>query len=689
VRLYRDDEMNPIRQAGRGSEGPALGILEWIRVGEYDCVERLLQDLKALGVTELRTGISWADSYLPEGREWIDWLLPRLAREVNVLPCFLYTPPSEGLAPKVSSPPRNLKLYADFVGEMIERYGEHFEYVELWNEPNNLSEWDWILDPGWLMFAEMVGNAAYWARHLGKKTVLGGMSPIDPEWIALMCDYGLMSLIDAVGVHGFPGGWEHGWEGWPVHVGRIREVLAQRGFNPEIWITETGFSTWQHDPHGQLQVFVEALEAPVQRMYWYAAYDLDPDIPTISGFHLDEREYHFGLRHADGRPKPLYHLWATGGVEAVKQAVRMGEPARVRADRRRATLITGGAGFIGTNLAHRLLSQGQPVIVYDNLSRPGVERNLHWLRDTHDDLIQIEIADVRDRFSLRRAVERADMVFHLAAQVAVTKSLQNPIYDFDVNVRGTLNLLEEMRALENPPPLIYTSTNKVYGDLADLSLTLNSTRYEPLDGRLKSCGINEGRPLDFSSPYGCSKGAADQYVLDYAHTFGLPAVVFRMSCIYGPHQFGTEDQGWIAHFLIRALEGRPITIFGDGLQVRDALYIDDLLNAFLQVPRHIESLAGQMFNIGGGSANTLSLLELVTLITEIHGRRPTILFDNWRAGDQRFYVSDISRFQRITGWSPQVGIHKGVKTLYDWLVESYGVTSEHSSLARMARSPVS
>jgi CDP-paratose 2-epimerase len=655
-------------------------------VGEYDHVEKLLQDLRTLGVTELRTGISWADSHLAQGREWFDWLLPRLAREVNILPCFLYTPPSKGVAAKISSPPRNLKDYADFVGEMIERHGEHFEYVELWNEPNNLSEWDWMMDPGWLMFAEMIGNAAYWARHLGKKTVLGGMSPIDPEWLGLMCDYGLLPLIDAVGVHGFPGAWEDIWEGWPTHVAKVRELLDRRGFSPEIWITETGYSTWQHDQQGQLKAFVEAIEAPVDRVYWYSAYDLNPDVATVSGFHLDEREYHFGLRHVDGRPKPLYHLWATGGTEAVQQAAWMGESARLQLHRQRAVLVTGGAGFIGTNLAHRLLSQGQPVIVYDNLSRPGVERNLRWLRDTHGDLVQIEIADVRDRFSLRRALERVDGVYHFAAQVAVTKSLQNPIHDFEVNVRGTINLLEELRALDNPPPLVYTSTNKVYGDLADLVLSKDSTRYEPAEASLKLRGVDEGRPLVFHSPYGCSKGAADQYVLDYAHTFGLQAVVFRMSCIYGPHQFGTEDQGWIAHFLIRALEERPITIYGDGLQVRDALFVDDLVDAFVLVPEHIQRLTGQTFNIGGGPGHTLSLIELIALIGEIHGRRPTIMFDEWRAGDQRYYVSDTSRFRDITGWSPHMEVRQGVQTLYDWLLGSRHAEAVCPSVSRMVRS---
>src|SRR5579885_3112017 len=244
------------------------------------------------------------------------------------------------------------------------------------------------------------------------------------------------------------------------------------------------------------------------------------------------------------------------------------------------TLITGGAGFIGTNLADRLLSQGAPVLVLDDTSRAGVARNLSWLRMRHHGRLQVEIADIRDPAAVRRAVDRADRIFHFAAQVAVTTSLVDPLRDFEINVRGTLNVLEAARAKQRPTPLLFTSTNKVYGALPDVDLVRQGRRYVPADPQLAG-GIDERRPLDFHSPYGCSKGAADQYVLDYARCFGLPAVVFRMSCIYGPHQFGNEDQGWVAHFLIRALRGEPITIYGNGMQVRDILFVDDLVDAFL------------------------------------------------------------------------------------------------------------
>jgi CDP-paratose 2-epimerase len=336
---------------------------------------------------------------------------------------------------------------------------------------------------------------------------------------------------------------------------------------------------------------------------------------------------------------------------------------------RGTTLITGGAGFIGTNLAHRLLSQGVRVLIYDNLSRAGVESNLRWLTSLHGDLVEVEVADVRDAARVRSAVSRASQVFHLAAQVAVTTSLDRPMEDFEINVRGTLNVLEAARSALNPPSLVFTSTNKVYGDLADLSLVRSETRYEPADPALRAHGVAEDRPLEFHSPYGCSKGAADQYVLDYARTYGLPAAVFRMSCIYGPHQFGTEDQGWVAHFLIRALAGDEITLYGDGRQVRDLLHVQDLFDAFLLAQRHMPEIAGHAFNMGGGAENTVSLLELVGWIGELAGERPEVRFSGWRTGDQKYFVSDSRRFRRATGWSPRVSARRGVEALHGWLVE--------------------
>jgi CDP-paratose 2-epimerase len=332
-------------------------------------------------------------------------------------------------------------------------------------------------------------------------------------------------------------------------------------------------------------------------------------------------------------------------------------------------LICGGAGFIGTNLASRFLSSGNRVIVYDDLSRPGVERNLEWLRRTYGSLLDFELADVRDSRTLRRSVRAARAVFHFAAQTAVTTSVRGPREDFEINAVGSVTLLEELRALHTPIPLLFTSTNKVYGNLDKLALRMYGDRYQPQHPGILTNGVPETWPLSFHSPYGCSKGTADQYVLDYARTYNLPNIVFRMSCIYGPHQFGTEDQGWVAHFLIRAAQRQALTIYGDGCQVRDVLFVEDLTEAMTLAWRNASELAGQAFNIGGGPANTVSLLELLDLIEELEGDRPDVSFEDWRVGDQRYYVSDIREFARATGWAPRVGVREGVRRLHDWLAE--------------------
>ena len=336
----------------------------------------------------------------------------------------------------------------------------------------------------------------------------------------------------------------------------------------------------------------------------------------------------------------------------------------VRPASRRPVLITGGAGFIGTNLAHRLLRGERPVRVYDNLSRPGAEHNLRWLRAVHGSRVQVEQGDVQSTAHLRQALADVGTVFHLAAQVAVTTSLADPRDDFAVNAAGTLNLLELIRETGRRIALIFTSTNKVYGALDDVPLVAFGTRYHPTaDLR----GIDEARPLSFHSPYGCSKGTADQYVLDYARGYGVDATVFRMSCIYGPHQYGTEDQGWVAHFLIRAKQDLPITIYGDGRQVRDLLYVDDLIEAFLLAEDHLPEIAGQAFNIGGGSNNTISLCELVERISAVNGGPPEIAYGPWRVGDQRWYVSDTSKFERATGWRPKTKVEEGIRRLHQWI----------------------
>jgi CDP-paratose 2-epimerase len=371
-----------------------------------------------------------------------------------------------------------------------------------------------------------------------------------------------------------------------------------------------------------------------------------------------------------------------------REVMRRAEQEPELADPEGLVLITGGAGFIGCNLAHRILARGGRVRIYDNLSRSGVRRNLAWLRETHGASVEPVIADVRDGASVAKAVAGASQVFHFAAQVAVTTSLEDPGEDFEINARGTLNLLEAIRRSDDPPPLVFTSTNKVYGGLDDVPLSSDATRHAPVDARIARHGIGEERPLDFHSPYGCSKGTADQYVLDYARSFGLRTAVFRMSCIYGPHQFGTEDQGWIAHFLIRALEGQPIVLYGDGRQVRDVLFVDDLVNAFLLAQRNMPSIAGQAFNIGGGAANTTSLLELLDLIGTLHGEQPDVAFQNWRTGDQRYYVSNTAKFGAATGWTPTIGVEEGVGRLYRWLLDDRTLESGARPGVRRSRVPV-
>jgi CDP-paratose 2-epimerase len=336
-------------------------------------------------------------------------------------------------------------------------------------------------------------------------------------------------------------------------------------------------------------------------------------------------------------------------------------------------LITGGAGFIGTNVAAHLAAQGRRVRILDNLSRVGVKDNVKWLCDTFGGAVDVIEGDVRDREALRDAIDGTAEVYHFAAQVAVTTSLVEPLDDFSTNAGGTLNLLEAIRAQAEPPGLLFTSTNKVYGDLEDVDLVPHDTRYEPADTATRIWGISERRPIAFHSPYGCSKGAADQYVLDYARTFGLPAIVFRMSCIYGPHQYGTEDQGWVAHFVLRALAREPITIYGDGLQVRDVQYVDDLVQAMLLAQAHMSDLSGEAFNIGGGPARAISLVELLEALGALRNETVAAQFDAWREADQRYYVSDTRKFAAATGWSARTSVADGIRALHDWLQDAVAV----------------
>lgn len=649
-------------------KGPEVGILEWFRPGEYTEVRQALGDLKTLGISHLRTGISWADWHTAGAEQWYDWLFAEVGREVEILPCFLYTPPSLGEAPKTSSPPKYLKAYADFIDVMITRYGEHFQWVELWNEPNNRIEYDFTLDYSWIKFSKMIDMAAYWAKQKGKKTLLGGMSPIDPNWLQMMAEQGTLEHIDAIGIHGFPHVFDQQWDGWAPKIKQIRDMLKGFHMKKEIWISEAGHSTWQHDQVLQYEEFKKVLGTKVERIYWYSLRDLDPKNATVGGFHLDEREYFFGMKKVDGSKKLLYRLLEKGGLENIlshDHITKEYDPSALG----RYILITGGAGFIGTNLADRLLGEGKRVMVYDSLAREGVERNLLWLKKKYGERLIVQIADIRERVLLQRCVEMADAIFHLSAQVAVTQAIVTPVEDFDVNLRASFHLLEAVRKSKHRPPLVFTSTNKVYGSLDHLGMDASPTRYIPMDKTIETLGLDESTPLDFHSPYGCSKGAADQYILDYARSYGIRALVFRMSCVYGPHQFGTEDQGWVAHFLISALNGRGISIYGNGKQVRDILYVGDLVQAFVLALENMEALQGQAYNIGGGPKNSVSLREILVMISEMTGHALEVSHADWRVGDQLYYVSDTSKFSKATGWAPDRSVGDGLETLWKWLVE--------------------
>lgn len=348
----------------------------------------------------------------------------------------------------------------------------------------------------------------------------------------------------------------------------------------------------------------------------------------------------------------------------------------------RPVLITGGAGFIGSNLAHRLAGMGHHVMVYDSLARPGVETNLHWLVSAHGPRIEPVIADIRDTTLLRACVARAGLIYHFAAQVAVTTSLVDPLEDFAVNLASTIGLLEAARVQALPPPVIFASTNKVYGDLGDLEFTLSPAGYVPAEIDLRRHGIGEDRRLDFHTPYGCSKGGADQYVIDYARSFGVPAAVLRMSCIYGRRQLGTEDQGWVAHFLIRAMNGEPITLFGDGQQVRDVLDVDDAVAAYVALAERIDQLSGRAYNLGGGPDNAVSLNMMIDHVATLAGRRPIMERSGWRAGDQRWFVADTRAVRAALDLPQPRDWRTGVAELHRWLGTRWAEPRQQQAVAR-------
>lgn len=330
-------------------------------------------------------------------------------------------------------------------------------------------------------------------------------------------------------------------------------------------------------------------------------------------------------------------------------------------------LITGGAGFIGSNAAAYFTGKGYQVTIFDNLSRHGTDKNLAWLQKEYPQ-VQFVQGDIRHYDQIREAALNQDAIVHLAAQVAVTTSVTDPRTDFDINALGTFNVLEAARAGGKKPIVLFSSTNKVYGGMEGVVIEVKNGRYSYRDFPE---GISETHPLDFHSPYGCSKGAADQYVRDYHRIYDLPTVVLRQSCIYGPRQFGVEDQGWVAWFIIATTLGKPITVYGDGKQVRDVLYIDDLVAAYEQAIDRIDQVAGKVYNVGGGSTNILSVWsQFGPILERLFQKKLPAPFAPWRPGDQKVYVSDIRLAKKELGWEPKVGVEQGIEKLFHWIQEN-------------------
>lgn len=676
-----------------------LGLVEWFRPGEYSRVEAVVEDLHELGVRHFRTAFSWTDWQQKDGREWFDWLFPRLGAEFELLPSLCLTPPTGSRAGvDATAFLCDAKTFASFVNTINTHYGDHFQWVELGNPLDDRTTWDWRMESSWKDFSRLMGNAVQQARRHGKKPVLSGVVPADLDWLDILCSNGALEHIEALGITGFPGTWDFAWQRWPAAVNNVRSLLAKHNLSPQLWITATGYSTWRHDSPAQAKKLVDVLGAPVERVYWESLHDqarseAKPEDLASKNLGGDKRRYYLGLKSAEGRPKFAYRIWKERGFAGLAELTNSFFDQEVAPSTLRSTpdnrqfreksglsvlpprgenkpvLITGGAGFIGTNLARHLARLGKEVIILDTLDRSGVERNLESLLGVHGDRIRVALADVRDYPTVRKLVHAAGQIYHFAAQVAVTTSIETPREDFDVNLTGTLNILESMREMRDPPPLLFTSTNKVYGALDDIALQRIDGRYQPI-ANFFSHGVSEQQALDFHSPYGCSKGAADQYVLDYARSYDLPTAVFRMSCVYGPHQFGTEDQGWVAHFLIRALKGEALTLYGDGHQVRDLLFVEDLVDAMVTAQKKMPQLAGRAFNMGGGVDNSTSLLELLARIERLTGRHCQYYLSDWRLGDQRYYVSDTRLFQQLTGWKPATHIDTGLRRLNEWLSDN-------------------
>jgi CDP-paratose 2-epimerase len=637
------------------------GISEWFVAGEYQQAEQLFDDICMVGLRDIRLVVTLEQWNNPKERAWCRWLIAKAAECFEVVIAMHRLPPylSHQLSPAWA---HEFSIYQQFLKEVCGEMGDRVQWLEL-ADPLGVSAWPDVSPKS----IDLLSNLAL---ESAPNICLGGLI-LDAQWLILAHRQGLFAGagVQALSFRQFS------QADWADEFSKVAEILSAKQAL-ECWLAPDQLSS---KVDGHIGLLLEEwgilLNSPAERVYLNLA-----PVP-IEG----QRQQGRGLRTADGRPALLGRLLQRGGAPEVREVATWARRG-VRSRSRDCELIVGGAGFIGCNVAARLATMGHQVVVFDNLTRPGTERNLEWLYQQFPDRIEVLLADVRDRDAVQYAVQRAGRIFHFAAQVAVTTSLKQPLFDHEVNTLGTLNILEEARRQQHPPSIVFTSTNKVYGGLEDVELQTTPLGYAPVDATIRTCGIDESRPLKFCSPYGCSKGAAEQYVLDYARTFGLPATVLRMSCIYGPRQFGNEDQGWVAHFIHQVITGAPITFYGDGLQVRDVLYIDDLVEAMLAAINHLPAIAGEAFNMGGGPHNVLSLRGLTKQLAILHHSVPVVEMKDWRSSDQRYYVSDTSKFHQATGWRPSVGYQEGIRRLYEWMRQELTVpiSDPHSAQKQVA-----
>ena len=626
------------------------GFTQWFPPRDHAFADACIADLTALGVRRIRTPIRCADGH-PQADDWHAWLLRSLAERFEVLPVVVTAP----LQTDEATP----RWDADSIAALIRTHGAYFQTIELDTGCNSAHAWSPLLD--WHRLTRSIADAAQCVVAGGKRLALAAPQGDITLWARALADHGTLQVADVIGLRIETS--QPAWAGpravsaWAEPLARARTTLEALSCRADIWITDAGCHGPEHDFSLCIGDFLGACAAPAARVYWGTWRD-PPERDAPSGLALRR-----GLVRADGRPRLLGRL-LQNGLQPV-QAVGKVQAAPAIIGRKPPLLITGGAGFIGCNLADKLAATDENVLVYDSLARPGVEENLIWLRHRHPRRVAVAIADIRDTGSLKDAVRDAAAVFHLAAQVAVTASMTDPAEDLQINLLGTFNLLEALRT--RCQPCVFASTNKVYGELDGMALSNIDNAYQPTDDLLRRHGWSEAGRLEFRTPYGCSKGAADQYVLDYAGNFGVPTAVMRMSCIYGPRQRGTEDQGWVAHFALRALRNQDITIYGDGRQVRDILFVDDAVRAYIAAWRNIGSVAGQAFNLGGGPANAVSLLQLIGHIGQLLDRPVPLRFAPWRPNDQRYYVSDTRKLESALGWQQPMDWRRGVAILLDHL----------------------